>query len=150
MTNHTRNTTTGLKFEKKTKIVRDGVDVSKGKFKRYIEEHGGQMGNWQRQPDAAFIWPEDKELVVYEKKFQTTKGSADEKLAAGPFILSQYRKMAKTIEIPPERVSLIYILSDYFRAPKYIELLEFLEENGVMYVFWSDEEDRERMLNFRV
>ena len=149
MTNASRDTSSGLRFEDATKIVRDGKDISKTEFVKYIKEHGGTPTDWTRYPDAAFIWEDDKEIVIYEKKFQEKDGSADEKPAIGPFLLSQYRKMAATIGIRPEKVTLIYIFSDYFKAPKYKDMLDYIEENGCKYTFWSDEEKREEMLNYR-
>ena len=128
-THASRNTTTGLTFEQQVVIHReDGVDISKTKLKRFLKEHGvsdpTQYLSWMFQPDEAYYIPETNEVVIYEKKFQQTSGSADEKLGACAWKIQEYRNVFAAAGI--DKVSYIYIFCDWFKQPRYEKLLKYI------------------------
>ena len=138
MTTHaTRDTTTGLNFEKRVSCKRNGFDLTKYKLYSYLKEKGL---NWKDilsrklLPDEAYFNPETKELSVFEKKFQQTSGSADEKPQTCAFKIWQFRKIGKAIGA--EKVTYTYIFNDWFKQPIYKDMLEYIESvPGCGYIF---------------
>ena len=81
--NPSRDTTTGLVFENKVSGTnKNGINVTKNSLYRYMKSKGL---NWEDYisrrilPDEAYLDYDADELRIYEKKFQHTSGSADEK-----------------------------------------------------------------------
>ena len=133
-----RDTTDGLRFEEEVVISEEGIDVSKRKLYRYIEEQGKYWRDAisrKLEPDKAFITP-DKLLKVYEIKFQQTDGSVDEKITTCAFKLKEFKRIARLLEL--KDATYTYILSDWFRQPKYKDALDFIKESGCDYYFESD------------
>lgn len=128
-THASRNTTTGLIFEQQVSANRtDGIDISKTKLKKFLIERGvkdpTEYLSWMFQPDEAYYLPETNEVVIYEKKFQHTSGSVDEKLGACAWKIQEYRNVFEAAGI--HQVSYIYIFCDWFKQPRYEKLLNYI------------------------
>lgn len=126
MTHASRDTTTGLAFEDRIHISSTGIDVSKNKLYTYLKQHSIRWEDLLSRkllPDEAYI--ENDILYVYEKKFQQTKGSADEKLQTCSFKLQQFRKIGSALGL--KQVYYTYILSDWFEQPKYRDVLDYIQ-----------------------
>lgn len=140
MTHASRDTTTGAKFEEKVHIDTTGVDVSKHKLYKYLEQHGIK---WQDiiskklLPDEAYYDEEEKELKIYEKKFQQTAGSADEKPQTCGFKIHQFRKLGEAMGA--EYVTYTYLLSPWFAKPEYKDMLSYIRNvDGCDYMIVND------------
>lgn len=141
MTHASRNTTTGLKFEKKIKIKGQGIDLSQTKLYKYLKEKEidwTKIISRQIRPDEAYFNPETKILSVYEKKFQETEGSADEKPQTCAFKIFEFKKIGKAIGA--EKVTYTYVFNEWFKNPKYKDMLDYIKTvDGCDYVFIGDE-----------
>lgn len=128
MTHATRDTTTGLKFEEIARINRqDGENISKTKLKSFIQKRGVNpldYLSWMFQPDEAYYLPATNEVIIYEKKSQSTSGSADEKLGACAWKIMEYKRLFRAVGI--DTVSYIYIFNDWFKQERYSKLLEYI------------------------
>lgn len=143
MTTHaSRNTTTGLNFEKQATIARkDGINLSKTKLKDWFKKEKNiditDYLSWEFRPDEAYYLPETNEVIIYEKKFQHRKGSVDEKLAACDWKIKEYRRLFSACNI--NKVSYIYVFCDWFKQPRYTKLLEYIKSiDGCDYFFWEN------------
>lgn len=75
-------------------------------------------------PDDALLDERTSTLYVFEKKFQSTGGSVDEKIQTGPFKLYQYRKLADAAGIA--NVAYSYVLeAGYFSSMKFDDVREY-------------------------
>jgi len=74
----------------------------------------------------------EKKLHIIEKKYQAGAGFVDEKLQTCHFKLRQYTRLLTPLGI---QVQFHYLLSDWFRAPSYRDMLEYIEEVGCDYFF---------------
>ena len=140
MTHASRDTTTGLLFEERVKIKKNGIDVTKHKLYRYLEQQGidyKTLISKKLLPDEAFIDLDSSRLVVYEKKFQQTTGSADEKPQTCAFKIHEYRKIAAALGL--KETTYTYIFNDWFKKPEYRDMLEFIKSiDGCDYFFWEE------------
>ena len=128
-THASRDTSTGLAFEQQVSAHRkDGIDISKTKLKKFLTEKGvknpTEYLSWMFQPDEAYYIPETNEVVIYEKKFQQTSGSADEKLGACAWKIQEYKRCFEAAGI--NKVSYIYIFCDWFKQSRYEKLLKYI------------------------
>lgn len=135
-----RDTTTGLEFEKRVSCKRDGIDLTKYKLYKYLD---GQGINWNKiisrklLPDEAYWDPITKELNVFEKKYQQTEGSADEKPQTCGFKIWEFGKIGKVLGAT--KVTYTYVLSDWFKQPKYTDMLEYIASvPGCGYIFMEE------------
>lgn len=141
-TNASRNTTTGLAFENYVHMKSHGIDVSKHKLYKYLES---QNINWSKiisrklLPDEAY-WDEDNKIfTVYEKKYQQSEGSADEKPQTCGFKIWEFNKLGAALGA--NNVTYTYILSDWFKAEKYRDMLEYIRTvPGCNYIFEEEAE----------
>ena len=124
----TRDTTTGAKYEEEVTLAhrhRGAIDLSKHKLYAYLKDMGI---DWHEAicskllPDEAYL--DGDTLYIYEKKFQHVNGSADEKLQTCGFKAAQYRKIAALLGA--EEIVYTYILSDWFKQPKYRDVLAYI------------------------
>lgn len=128
MTHATRNTTTGLQFEEQVQVKSEGINLTKYNLYKYLDQN---KINWKDiiskklLPDEAYFNPETKELKIYEKKFQQTAGSADEKPQTCAFKIYQFRKIGKAIGA--EKVTYTYLLSSWFAKPEYKDMLDYIK-----------------------
>ena len=120
MTIHaSRNTTTGLKFEKQVSCKKDGIDLTKYKLYKYLDSQGidwTKIISRKLLPDEAYWNSVTKELNIFEKKYQQTEGSADEKPQTCGFKIWEFNKIGKALGAT--KVTYTYILSDWFKQPK--------------------------------
>ena len=127
MTNASRDTTTGLQFEEQVQIKSSGINLTKHNLYSYLKKIGV---NWEDYisrrllPDEAYFDPETKVFSIYEKKYQHVDGSADEKLQTCAFKIRQYEKLGKAMGA--EKVTYTYVLSSWFKMPKYKDVLEYI------------------------
>jgi len=132
-----RDTTTGLKFEEKVQIQSDGINLSKHKLYAYLEKQGidyRDIISRKILPDECYLV--DDSLRVYEKKFQQTGGSADEKPQTCGFKIQQFRKIGAALGIKPEDVSYTYVFNDWFQKPEYKDMLDYIKTvDGCDYFF---------------
>ena len=128
MTHASRNTTTGLIFEEQVKGRAIGIEVSKHDLYRLLEKRGINWKSFLSRkllPDECY-WDEDtKTLSVFEKKYQQSEGSADEKPQTCAFKIWEFSKIGKALGA--EKVSYTYILSSWFAHPKYKDMLEYIK-----------------------
>lgn len=137
-THASRNTSTGLTFERKVVVNRTGINLTKNKLYTYLKEKGI---DWQKVisrkllPDEAYLSGDT--LDIYEKKYQQTQGSADEKLQTCAFKILQYKKIADAIGVTNTRYT--YILSDWFKQDIYKDVLDYIRTvPGCDYIFEED------------
>lgn len=128
MTTHaSRDTTTGLEFEKRVSCKKDGIDLTKYKLYKYLDSQGidwTKIISRKLLPDEAYWNPVTKELNVFEKKYQQTEGSADEKPQTCGFKIWEFSKIGKALGAT--KVTYTYVLSDWFKQPKYADMLEYI------------------------
>ena len=82
MTNTSRDTTTGLIFEKRITLNKQGINLTKHNLYKYLSSKNidyTTIISKKLLPDEAYFDEETKTFSIYEKKFQQTAGSADEK-----------------------------------------------------------------------
>lgn len=83
-------------------------------------------------PDDAIYVLGTNTFYVIEIKFQRIAGSVDEKLQTCQFKKQQYEKLLKSLGV---KVEYIYILSDWFKAPAYRDVLAYIKEVDCDHVF---------------
>ena len=71
-------------------------------------------------------------MFIIELKFQQIAGSVDEKLQTCDFKKKQYRKLLAPLNF---EVEYIYILNDWFRAPAYKDVLDYVISVGCQFYF---------------
>ncbi len=154
------NTNTGLYFEKERDILKifqniPGYQVKKDIigykiiFKNKYIAHTYKRNelykflkskgiDWKKvlsralYPDNALYVILNNILYILEIKYQQVEGSVDEKLQTCDFKKKQYKKLMSLINID---VEYIYILSDWFKQPKYKDVLDYIISVGCQYYF---------------
>ena len=128
-THASRNTITGLEFEARMRIDRtDGENISKSRLKTWAKGKGVNVLDylsWAFQPDEAYYLADTNEVVIYEKKFQQTSGSADEKLGNCAWKIQEYRALFNALGI--DKVSYIFVFNDWFKQDRYTKLLAYIK-----------------------
>ena len=161
MTHASRDTTTGLLFEQRTKGQAAGIPLHKGALGTYFKEKTGKyysltgirrpkMTDEEKankfegqyllskglEPDEAYLDEENGVLTIFEKKTQSTSGSVDEKLQTCAYKIIQYRKVAQELGI--KTVYFIYILDNWYNSPRYKDTLDYIKSvDGCDYFFWE-------------
>lgn len=98
----------------------------KHNFYKFLKENGI---NWEGiisaklLPDDAIFVITNNTFFILEIKFQVIGGSTDEKLQTCDFKIKQYRKLLAKLNV---EVQYIYILSDWFNAKKYKDVLDYI------------------------
>lgn len=138
MANHvSRDTTTGAIFEMKVQMKAQGIDISKHNLYRYLTQRGldwKEILSKKLLPDEAYFDEQNSRVIIYEKKFQQTSGSADEKPQTCAFKISQFRKLFAALGVAD--VSYIYIFNDWFKRPEYRDMLDYIRSvDGCNYIF---------------
>ena len=147
-----RDTTTGLKFEKATDLIdylvrgrgykHLGENIYSNGRTTLVNLKGNKLYTWLNSygvkfqdrisrkllPDECVYSTGSNTLYVFEKKFQQTAGSADEKLQTCDFKKKQYEKLVKGLHV---KVEYTYLLSDWFKNPMYKDVLEYIEASSV-------------------
>ncbi len=150
------NTKSGLAFEGNTKLsdflsnqvgyeVSDGNVFFKGelvgriftkhRFYKFLVELGidwkSLISRKLIPDDSIFVFVANT-LFIIECKFQKREGSVDEKLQTCDFKKKQYQKLLSKANI---EVEYIYLLSDWFRNPKYKDVLDYIHSVHCYYFF---------------
>ena len=150
------NTITGLIFEGKTDLAtflndQEGYEVSNEfvfyngeEIARVFETHGfykylNEVGvDWTKiiskklLPDDSIYVIANNTLFIIECKYQQVDGSVDEKLQTCDFKKKQYQKLMAPLNID---VEYIYLLSDWFKNPKYKDVLDYIISVNCHYYF---------------
>ena len=141
MTTHaSRDTTTGLQFEEKAQIKHDGIKVAKHDLYRFLTKQNIDYTTFLSRkllPDDAYIDYSTSSLYVYEKKYQETEGSADEKPQTCGFKIYQYKKIAAALGL--KNTYYIYVFNNWFKKPKYKDMLDYINTiDGCSYYFLEE------------
>lgn len=136
-THASRNTTTGLLFEEKVRMEQIGEDISKHALYRFLKDKGIDWKDYLSKkllPDEAYFDEENNRVIIYEKKYQQTAGSADEKPQTCAFKIYQFRRLFAALGITD--VQYIYIFNDWFKKPEYKDMLDYIKSvDGCDYIF---------------
>ena len=99
-------------------------------FYTFLREKGI---NWKTKvskkvlPDDALLVIVCDKLFIIEVKFQKVGGSVDEKLQTCDFKRKHYAKLVSDIGL---FVEYVYVLADYFNAPRYKDVLDYVRSMG--------------------
>ena len=150
------NTRTGLIFEGRTDLgtflseqvgyeVDDGFVYYEGEeVARIFKKHGfyhflDEIGiDWTRLiskkilPDDSIYVIINNTMFIIECKFQQVAGSVDEKLQTCDFKKKQYQRLLYGANI---EVEYVYLLNDWFRSPKYKDVLDYIISVHCHYFF---------------
>ena len=136
-TRASRDTSTGQRFEDLVSCRQEGIDLTKHKLYKFLEANGldwEDIISRKLLPDEAYWNPETKVFSIFEKKYQETEGSADEKPQTCGFKIWQFNKIGKALGA--EKVTYTYVLSDWFKQPKYKDMLDYIDTvPGCEYMF---------------
>ena len=136
-THASRDTTTGLMFEEKVRMESCGENISKHALYKFLNKQGVDWKKYISKkllPDEAYYDKENNKVIIYEKKYQQTAGSADEKPQTCAFKIYEFRKLFASIGITD--VSYIYVFNNWFQKPEYTDMLEYIRTvNGCDYMF---------------
>ncbi len=158
-------TVTGLHFEKKVdfqtlllgidgyyikenpkKSKRAGSDVyfydelvarcfKKYDFYKFLDEKNidwKPMVSARLVPDDALLVIVRETLFIIEVKYQQGTGSVDEKLQTCDFKRKKYLKLVSSLGL---KVEYVYVLSDWFKAPRYKDTLDYVHSVNCHYKF---------------
>lgn len=132
-------TSAGYKVENHEVYYNDekiGLSVPKHCFYKYfLVPNGVKQKDYTSKkwlPDECFVNEKSNCVYIIEKKFQKCSGSADEKIPNCDFKKSEYEKLCTPIEY---KVQFIYLFSDWFTAPQYKDMLEYVNSVGCSYYF---------------
>ena len=136
-THASRDTSTGLKFEELVSVKGKGIDLSKHNLYRFLKSKGIDWTDFLSRkllPDEAY-WDETTQtLSIFEKKYQEKEGSADEKPQTCGFKILQFKKIGNALGA--KKVSYTYIFNDWFKNPKYKDMLDYINSvDGCGYIF---------------
>lgn len=150
------NTITGLIYEAKVDLAtflnsQEGYSVQgdkvlyqqkcvarifkKHSFYKFLKEEGV---NWKEHissqllPDNAIYVIVNNTMFIIEVKTQHGTGSTDEKIQTCDFKKKQYQKLLFQLNM---EVEFIYILDEWFRKPKYKDVLDYIISVGCQYYF---------------
>lgn len=127
MTHASRDTSTGLKFEEYITIKSEGICLTKNNLYKYLKDNNidwTSILSRKLLPDEAYYNLNTKEFSIYEKKYQQTEGSADEKPQTCGFKIWEYKKIGYAIGA--EKVTYTYLLSSWFAQDKYRDMLNYI------------------------
>lgn len=89
-------------------------------------------------PDAFILNIEKRTLHIFEKKWQQTPGSVDEKIQTAPFKVEMFTKLLRQFDI---KVTYDYILSEYFKSASYRNVKEYYKEHFKNIRIWTQNEN---------
>ena len=139
-TSASRDTSTGLIFENLVNIKHDGIKVDKNNLYKYLKKQGidyKTIISRKLLPDDAYIDYTTSSLYIFEKKYQRTEGSADEKPQTCGFKIHQFKKIARVLGL--KHTYYTYIFNDWFKQPKYKDMLDYIDTvDGCDYFFWEE------------
>lgn len=83
-------------------------------------------------PDDALLVSGRKTLFIIEIKYQQAAGAVDEKLQTCDFKRKQYLKLVADLGL---KVEYVYVLNNWFRDPKYRDVLDYIHSVNCHYKF---------------
>ena len=83
-------------------------------------------------PDDALLVIVRETLFIIEVKYQQVAGSVDEKLQTCDFKRKQYLKLVFSLNL---KVEYVYVLNDWFKDPKYKDVLDYIHSVNCHYKF---------------
>ncbi len=104
-------------------------------FYIYLAENGI---DWETRiskkllPDDALLVIVRETLFIVEVKYQQVAGSVDEKLQTCDFKRKQYLKLVVDLGL---KVEYVYVLNDWFKAPGYKDVLDYIHSVNCHYKF---------------
>ena len=104
-------------------------------FYKYLEENGIDWENLISKkllPDDALLVVVRETLFIIEVKYQKVEGSVDEKLQTCDFKRKIYLKLVSPLDL---KVEYVYVLSDWFKDPKYKDVLDYIHSVNCHYKF---------------
>ena len=154
------NTSSGLHFEKKTKLrealkgsgfhLEGDLVLLSGKpvgqicsgeklFYKLVDDRSGYAPGSARKllskllrPDEAFLNLANNTVYVVEKKFQERAGSVDEKPQSVRFKQRQYQKLVSDSGLS---IDYFFLFNCLWAQPEYRDMLEFVVDEGSSYFF---------------
>lgn len=114
------------------------IKIKQNNFIKYMKSYFNEKCEKKTKPDECFIY--ENNLFLLEKKYQSCKGSVDEKIQTGPFKKYFYKE-----QYPDFNIHFAYVFNDWFKDDKYKPEMRFNEINNIK-VFWSEDEDYEKKL----
>lgn len=88
------------------------------------------------RPDTVFYNANNKTLYIIEKKFQSVRGSVDEKIQTCEYKLRYYNRIVwKYRNEDIKHVRYFYLLSEFFNKSEYEKVLHFIQDKGCDYYF---------------
>lgn len=136
-THASRDTSTGLIFEEKVRMEQVGEDISKHALYRFLKNKDIDWSEYLSKkllPDEAYYDVDNNRVIIYEKKYQQTAGSADEKPQTCAFKIYQFRRLFAALGVTD--VQYIYIFNEWFKKPEYKDMLEYIKSvDGCDYIF---------------
>ncbi|MFM2082195.1 MAG: hypothetical protein RL380_886 [Verrucomicrobiota bacterium] len=109
----------------------------KSEFYKFLDEEGV---NWKPilskrlLPDDALLVIVRETLFIIEVKYQQVEGSVDEKLQTCDFKRKQYLKLVTPLGL---KVEYVYVLNDWFKDPRYKDVLDYIHSVNCHYKFGS-------------
>lgn len=104
-------------------------------FNTFLETRGidwRQHLSKQLLPDNAIYVIVNNTMLILEVNMQHTVGSVDEKVQTYDYKKKQYKKLLFQLNM---EVEYIYILDEWFRQPKYKDVLDYVISVGCQYYF---------------
>lgn len=104
-------------------------------FNTFLETRGidwRQHLSKQLLPDNAIYVIVNNTMLILEVNTRHTVGSVDEKLQTYDYKKKQYQKLLFQLNM---EVDYIYILDEWFRQPKYKDVLDYVISVGCQYCF---------------
>ena len=104
-------------------------------FYKFLEEN---QIKWKKilskklLPDDALLVIIRETLFIIEVKYQQVEGSVDEKLQTCDFKRKQYLKLVSQLDL---KVEYVYVLNDWFKNPKYKDVLDYIHSVNCHYKF---------------
>ncbi len=83
-------------------------------------------------PDDALLVIVRETLFIIEVKYQQVPGSVDEKIQTADFKRKQYQKLVRPLGL---KVEYVYVLSEWFKKPEYMDVLEYICSVNCHYKF---------------
>ena len=102
----------------------------------FLEERGidwKMIISKQLLPDDTVYVIKDNTMYIIEIKFQEVNGSVDEKLQTCDFKRKQYKRIFA--ELNYDSIEFIYILSKFYKAKKYKDVLDYISSMNCDYYF---------------
>lgn len=128
----------GLKFEEMAMMKEEGINISKHKMYKFLEDNGVDWKSLISRkilPDNVFV--KDNKVKIYEDKAQYSEGSVDEKLQTAPYKIHILKRLFAPMGITD--ITYTYVLNDWFKQPKYKDVLDYIKATpNCDYIFASE------------